>query len=222
MASLEQRNGIYRIVFRYQGKRHSHSLGTTDSTSATTAKANVEQRLSLIKTNVLPPPDSATNLAIFLLHGKSIPIGPAIEEPVPASRQQFTFEQVAEQYFSDFLKSSIEPASFRMLEIHKKHLLRHLGRRTTMKSIKSSFAQSYINKRAKDPGIRGEKISPVTIKKEVTTLNSILRWAKSEGMIEQNVVNKKLRYPKGKEKPPFQTLQEIATKVKRDDLNQHE
>ena len=56
MASIELRNGNYRIVFRFNGKRFSRSLSTDQESAAISAKMAVEQRIKLIKSKLLPPP----------------------------------------------------------------------------------------------------------------------------------------------------------------------
>ena len=55
MASLEKRNGIYRIVFRYAGRKFSQSLATDDQAVAIGFKTSLEQRIKLVKGKVIPP-----------------------------------------------------------------------------------------------------------------------------------------------------------------------
>ena len=73
MASLEQRNGIYRIVFRYAGRRYSQTLATADQSVAAGLKASLEQRLKLVKGNVIPRPADNIDIAGYLIHGTSVP-----------------------------------------------------------------------------------------------------------------------------------------------------
>ena len=213
MASLEQRNGTYRIVFRYAGKKLSQSLATEKESVALGLKASLEERIKLIRTKMLPPPPVDCVIAEYLIHGISVPVEPS----VPSVSQPVKFYELCERFFDSFLRSSIEDESFDMLQTHKRNLVRHLGQKI-IRRISQGTAQEYINKRSEEPGIRGNRVAAVTIRKEITTFNSILKWAKAEGLIEATIDFKNLRYPKGKEKPPFQTLQEIKQAISRNNL----
>src|SRR5260370_20197062 len=52
VASLEKRNQTYRIVFRYDGKRHGFSLGTGDRHEAETLAGGVEKTLMRLEHNL--------------------------------------------------------------------------------------------------------------------------------------------------------------------------
>jgi hypothetical protein len=108
MASLEQRNENYRIVFRFEGRKYSRSLSTNNVTEANGMLASVEQRLKLIKTNVLPAPDANIDIVEYLVHGLSTPIKEAQE--IVSKFESLT--DVCERYFECFLRSSIEEESF--------------------------------------------------------------------------------------------------------------
>ncbi len=208
MASLEQRNGNYRIVFRYAGRKFSQSLATNDISVAAGLKAALEQRIKLVKTNVLPPPPTECSIEDYLIHGTTV----QLESQSPSISKSPTFSEACEIYFGSFLRSSIEEESFKMLQTHKRNLIRHIGSKPIRK-VGRSTAQTFINKRSEESGIRGNSVAAVTIRKEITTLKSILKWAKGEGFSDAAIDFSSLRYPKSKEKPPFQTLQEIKQKI---------
>ncbi len=212
MASIEQRNGIFRIVFRFQGRRFSQSLGTNDEAAAVGIKTAVEQRIKLIKSKLLPGPSVGEDVVEFLMHGKSQPDKTGIIEKAQ-QKAEISFGGICKRYFDNFLRSSVEDASFQTLELHRRHLLRHIGADKKARAVNARVSQKYINLRSKDPGIRGGCVSPATIKKEITTLKTIFRWAKDEELIESEFSTKGLRFPKGKEKPPFQTMEEIRRKI---------
>ena len=122
-------------------------------------------------------------------------------------------------YFEAFLKESIEENSYSMLQTHRNNLERLIGKRTKVADFGTGDIQKYIDRRAKEPGRRGP-IKPVTIRKEVTTLSTIFKWAVSNGHMDVAPDKKGIRYPKGKEKPPFQTWDEIERKVNRGGLSE--
>ena len=45
MASLQQRNGWFHLLFRYQGRQHSHALKTKDRREADACRGSVERTL---------------------------------------------------------------------------------------------------------------------------------------------------------------------------------
>jgi integrase len=73
--------------------------------------------------------------------------------------------------------------------------------------------QRYVDRRTKDKGIRSKNLSSATIKKEITTLRTIWNWARDAGHLVRSLPLKGLRYPKLKERPPFQTLAEIERRI---------
>lgn len=153
MASLELRNEIFRIVFRFAGRKFSQSLATGSESIAIGLKASLEQRIKLIKTKMLAPPPADCDIAEYLIHGVAVPIEPS----APAvSKESVTFSDACELYFDSFLRSSIEDESFEMLQTHKRNLARHIGN-VNVQQFSRRTAQRYINKRSKEPGIRGKR-----------------------------------------------------------------
>jgi len=73
MASIEPRNGAFRIVFRFGGRKYSRTLNTCDPSVASSAKTTVEQRIKLIKSGILPPPPDGHDVAGYLISGESTP-----------------------------------------------------------------------------------------------------------------------------------------------------
>jgi integrase len=82
--------------------------------------------------------------------------------------------------------------------------------------------QQYVEQRSSEIGRRGKKISPVTVKKELTTLRGIWNWGMLNGLFEQPFPAKGLKFPKTTEKPHFQTFSEIQTQIKRGGLSKAE
>ena len=80
--------------------------------------------------------------------------------------------------------------------------------------------QRYVNHRAGERGIRGRTLSPATIKKEIVTLNTAWRWGMNNSVVERPLPKPGLRLPRGVEKPPFQTWEEIERKIARSGLTE--
>jgi integrase len=81
--------------------------------------------------------------------------------------------------------------------------------------------QTYINTRRSQKNNRKTAISPITIRKELTTLSGVWSWAMGEGLVAA-FPNKGLKYPKGADKPPFQTWEEIEKQIERGNLPEKE
>ena len=220
MAFLENRNGKYRIKFRFEGKQYSRSLKTSSDQKAQLAKGQIERNLELVSLGLMEVPDDC-DIFNFFLTGKAQE-NPDFETRAKANRKNgssgLSIERLFKIYFDAFLKESIEENSYGMLQTHRNNLERILGKRTKVGTFGTGDIQKYVDKRAKEPGRRG-KVKPVTIRKEVTTLSTIFNWAVSNGYVEAAPDKKGIRYPKGKEKLPFQTWDEITRKVSRGGLS---
>ena len=223
MAFLENRNGKYRIKFRFEGRQYSRSLKTSNDQKAQLAKGQVERNLELVSLGLLEVPEDC-DVFNFFLTGKAREKNDP-EARVMANRKNgnngLSVERLFKIYFDAFLKESIEENSYGMLQTHRNNLERLLGKRTKVSTFGSGDIQKYVDKRAKEPGRRG-KVKPVTIRKEVTTLSTIFNWAVSNGYLDAVPDKKGIRYPKGKEKPPFQTWDEINRKISRGGLTDEE
>ncbi len=220
MAFMENRNGKYRIKFRFEGRQYSRSLKTNNEQKAGLAKGQIERNLELVSLGLLQVPD-ACDVFGFFLNGK-VQEQPTVDARAKDSKKQLagslSIERMFNMYFDAFLKESIEENSYGMLETHRNNLERLIGKRTKAATFGTGDIQKYVDKRSKEPGRRG-KIQATTIRKEVTTLSTIFNWAVSNGHLKAVPEKKGIRYPKGKEKPPFQTWDEIERKINRGGLS---
>lgn len=69
--------------------------------------------------------------------------------------------------------------------------------------------QRHIDRRSKGKNRSGESISPVTIKKEISTLSGVWNWGCRMGLVQGTFPSHGLRYPKAEESMPFMTWEEI-------------
>ena len=73
MATLQQINGIYHLLFRFGGKPFRRSLGTANNDEAETIKKEVDVHLSRINVGVIaPPPEDADVVQYVLTGGKNV------------------------------------------------------------------------------------------------------------------------------------------------------
>ncbi len=108
-----------------------------------------------------------------------------------------------------------------MLNTHVNNLKQHLGIRLSTDCVTLAKLQSYVNARSKDPGVHDGKVSPVTIRKEITTLHAAWTWGLESEIVSNPLPRKgRLRYPKQKQKPPFMTWEEIERILSRRDLEE--
>ena len=206
MASLETRNGWYRIIFYVGRKEYRRSLQTQDPKQAEIRKKAIESRIQLIDQGLLDVPDGV-DLPVFIMsEGKR-------SELFRAPERQ-TLRQVIDRYLRAHPEGSLEPTTLYTIGVHTRHVLRILGERFVAGSVTMEDLQGYVNKRLKEKGQRGKTISPTTIRKEIKTLSAIWTWAQAAGLAGP-FPNTRLNYGKTEEKPPFMTWEEINRRIER-------
>jgi integrase len=93
--------------------------------------------------------------------------------------------------------------------IHFKHLIATLGERFPLAELTQVDLQRHVDRRAAD------EISPVTIKEEVHGFRAAWNWGRRAGLVAKEWPGTGLVYKKTKEKPPFQTREEIERRIAR-------
>jgi integrase len=209
MASLQQRNGSFRFIFRYHGKQHFVTLGKVSAEEADAKAAQVEYLLLRLKQRLIElPPDSG--IVEFLQHdGKP----PSDLQEVPAESRELTLTGFRDRYLATHRDSLVE-RTIEGIELHFKHLVAALGERFPIRELKLADLQGYVDHRAKARGISGKRLSPATIRKEIVTLRTAWNWAEKMGMVAGRFPYHGLRYARSTEKPPFRTIDEIERRIK--------
>lgn len=203
MASLELRNGSYRVVFRFGGQKFGRSLKTKDKQQADLAMARLEDNLRRLKLGTMSIEPGADIPTVLLSSG-------AYAKP-PKIKRVPQLGEILDLYLESIPDDSLELGTFKMLAIHIRHLKRHLGVRTRSSALDHECLQTYINKRALEKGKRGRNVGAVTIKKELTTLRAAWAWAIDADLVASILPSgKRLRFPKHDEKPAFKTWDEIV------------
>ena len=107
----------------------------------------------------------------------------------------------------------MESNSLGTVRIHLGHMATTLGERFPMSSLAASDLQRHIDRRSVMKGARGQRLSPITIKKELASLRAAWNWGVHMGLVTGVFPNRGLVFPKTEEKPPFMTWQEIERRI---------
>jgi len=208
MASLEKRNGIYRISLRLDGRRHRRSLETGDNRAAQAHLAVLEDTLHRVKLGTIKMPEEADPIS-FLLSG-----GQSTKKPCRSGQSLATIGNLLDQATESLSTGSLEQSTVTGMKIHIRHLRKNLRKSTPLSELGSKELQEYVNLRSKQKGRRGRKVQPATIKKELATFRGEWNRAHRAGVIPKSFPQTRdLRFPKAVEKPPFQTRGEIERKI---------
>ncbi|MGE0529460.1 MAG: tyrosine-type recombinase/integrase [Bdellovibrionales bacterium] len=213
MPSLELRSTHYRLVFRFRGKKYSHTLKTNNRHQAEILLGGVEKTLWRLEQGLLELPLGADIVSFVLTDGKV--------SHKPEQAKVLTLETLCNQFQNQLPLGAMEENSLATLLLHLKHFERILGTRFNIGDLKLEQLQNYVQQRSQEQ--RGNKlISPVTIRKEITSLAGVWNWGCHMGYMTGSFPSKGLRFPKTKEKPPFQTWTEIERQIARGGLEETE
>jgi integrase len=214
MAWLQQyASGHYHVSFRFANRKFKRSLDTKNEGEARALVGRIEDNIRLVERGALTIPPGADIPRFLLSDGKLI--GP-VEIPMVV-----TLGSLITRYETAVSGGAVEESTLYTIRIHAKHLKRILGEDTDVRTINRDSLQEYITTRRAQRSRRGTAISPVTIRKELTTLSGVWTWGMATGLAGP-FPNKGLKYPKGAEKPPFQTWEEIEKQVERGNLSEKE
>jgi integrase len=216
MASLHQREGWFQLHFRYRGRQYSRALKTKDRREAEAIRGSVDRMLLRLQLGELAEPPSDTDFVTWLLTG-----GRRTEEVKPA-KPPLTLAALRDRYVQTHSNGALEPKSLKMIEIHYRHLIRHLGERAVVAQLTPTDLQGYLDARLKHPGRNGRHVSPVTVQKDLASLRAGWNWAVRVGELAGTYPGRSLTYPKFDEKPGFQTWEEIERKIARGGLSKGE
>src|SRR6266404_8045436 len=208
---LDPDSNCYKVCFRFGGRRFKKSLKTGNKTEAEVLVGGVEKNLLRLEQGLLEFPEGADIMSFVLSDGKR-------SEKTKANRPM-TLEEFFQKYKESLPAGAMEANSLDTVKLHMKHFLRHLGSRFPVQNLTLAVLQSYVESRSRD---RKRPISPVTMKKEVTSFSSIWSWGAQMGFVKGVFPNRGMKYPKTTEKPPFQTWTEIERQIERGGITKAE
>ncbi len=239
MAWAEQRNGNWRVAFRYRNAKHSFTVGEVSEADADAFRVSTEELLRLLKRNVISVPDECS-IEEFMLHrGK-----PPVRTPTnPEGKAELTLDGLREAYLLS-QQGKLEDTTLAAIQLHFGHLIRILGSKQSIISLSRADLQGYADKRSRewiDPNVhrvkRREKDaakkprsnrkapppasedkpkrhpSSATIKKEIVSLRTAWNWARSHLEMKEEFPGRDLDYAKTQESLPFMTWEEAERRV---------
>ena len=213
MPYFEKRGENYRIVFHLDGKRYRHALKTSDESVARSVVGGVERTIMLIEQRALQIPEGA-DLMTFILSGgqaaKPVAVEPATES---TKAKPITLEQLRDKYVETMSIGAIEKNSLDTVRMHVRHVIKTLGGKFELEGMTLNHLQEHVNRRAKAKGLRGRRLSPCTIRKEIASFRAAWNWGVQSGLVTGSFPNKGLKFPKLDEKPSFQTWAEIERRI---------
>lgn len=211
MANLGQKNGVYHIRFRFQGKEFKKSLKTSETDSAEAARKSVELTIHRLLTGLLLVP-AGIDPGDFILSGGTLrePRKPARKASLPSTRQ------LVEEYLES-QERLLAASSRSTLAMHLRHLMRHLGERAgepcdriTHRDL-AGFQQARLTER-----------DPVTVDKERVSVRQLYTWAVTQGYLSVSPAAALPTVKGGEDRPPFRTLEEIGRIIERGGLSEEE
>jgi hypothetical protein len=131
MASLEQRNGKFRIIFRYRGQKYTRSLKTTNQRAAAATLARVEDNLSRLELGHLTLPEGAAVSTFVLSDGR-------LEQRPGVTKLLKTLEQLLDEFLASLTPGALEPTTEHCIRIHIGHFKRVLGSKTPLRTLRLS------------------------------------------------------------------------------------
>ncbi|QJW94198.1 tyrosine-type recombinase/integrase [Frigoriglobus tundricola] len=205
MASLQERNGSYRVQFFFRGKLHGFTLGKVSVSEADAKAAQVDYLLMRLKQKLITLPDG-TDIVSFVQHDGKPPATPSVTVP-GAPRQAVSLSHLRDQYLTTHGNGTLEANTLATCRLHFSHLCRVLGGGLTLTELTLHVLQSYVTTRA------GSEIATATIRKELSTFRAAWNWGGAMGLITGTFPSRGLRYPKTDDKSPFMTLAEVTRQL---------
>jgi integrase len=207
VASLQDRNGSFKLTFCYLNRRHYLTLGKVGRQEADGIAGKVDLLLLRIKQDLIKVP-AGVSIEDFLLHdGKPPETAQAV-----AATQETSFGTFRERYLETHRQGSMEANSLATIAMHLGHFEKSLGVGFSLRKLTLGDLQRHVTTRAKKK-YRGKPLSPATLKKEVASFRAAWNWAALTGLIVGTFPAKGIVYPKGEEKPPFATRAEIERRI---------
>jgi integrase len=210
---LDEASRRYRIRFYFGGEEFKRSIKTKNGKVALGIQARVEETIRLLEQGRLEIPAGADPAAFILSDGKLT--------HKPVAQRVLTLADLFNEYEAKFPAGVKEASTASTERIHRNHLLRLLDGKTAVQTMTTATIQGYIERRSQEAW-RGKRIKAQTVKKEVETLRAIWNWAVEMALLTGLSPIKGARHGKNKERPPFQTWDEIERTITRGGLTAEE
>lgn len=212
MAWLERHptSGRFKICFRWGGKKLKKTIKSRSQKDAEAALVRFEENIGLVQRGRLQMPADA-DVATFLLSDGKLTRDPE-DVPLPVA---VTLGDLRDRYVEAHSNGAIEENSLDTVRLHLRHFVVSLGESFEIQTLTFSDLQQHVARRAKKKGLRNHPLSPTTLRKEMASLRACWNWGVVAGLVHGVFPSKGLAYPKTDEKPPFQTWEQIETRIAR-------
>ncbi|HEV8072405.1 MAG TPA: tyrosine-type recombinase/integrase [Planctomycetaceae bacterium] len=241
MASIESRNGSWRVIFRYKREKYHFTVGEVSAVDAAVFKASTEELLRLLNRNLVSVP-AGCSIEDFMVHRGKPPEFAAAS----SGAKKLTLGGLREAYFNS-QKKKLEETTLEGIKLHFDHLERFFGPKRLIPALTRPDLQNYVDKRSEDwidPNVyrkvrlakqaaakpkrnfkkpRLPKIEPpirpkrhpsaATIRKEIVSLRTAWNWARRHLDLAPEFPGTGLDYPKIEEGLPFMTWDEAQRRI---------
>lgn len=209
MASLQfdPAAGVFRIRFRFRGRAFFRSLHTGSEREAQARLGAAEKTIRAIEDGYLSLP-AGVEPGDFILSDGRIDSAPETELPREAAGP-LTLGTLFDVYERELTPGAKEANTLDTERTHRRHLVAHLGADTRVAALDHKQIQDYVNARA------GAAMAAKTVRMELATLRMLWNWALANGQLTAPLpwVAKRLTFPKGTPKEPFQTWAQIERRI---------
>jgi len=242
MAALQNRNGSWRVIFRYDGKQRAFTICEVSAADATVHKASTEELLRLLKRGLIEVP-AGCGIEEFLFHrGKP----PEYAASTSNGKKHLTLDDLRDAYVRSQQKK-LEQTTLEGIKLHFDHLTRFFGPKRLIPALTRADLQQYVDKRSDDwidPNVyrkarlaklanakpkrnfkkpRPAKVEPpakprrhpsaATIKKEIVSLRPAWNWARRHLELAPEFPGTGLDYAKIEDGLPFMTWDEAQRRI---------
>lgn len=201
MAHLDQRNGIYNVRFRLDGREYKKSLKTRDREDAAAALHGVEQTLHLLRIGklVVPPEIDA---------GDYVVTGGAVKRLADRAKLPSLAQAVTE--YLDSMNHVLADTYHDSQRTHLGHFTKYLKSRA--ERMIDRVVRDDVEDHLQD---RLSRVDSSTVEKERITLRRFFAWAVDRQYVVASAAEGIARLPSGRDLAPFRTMEEIEAIVKR-------
>lgn len=214
MATIEERRGGWRLVFWYQSQRFQGAIKAKDRRAAENTKARVEQNLQLLLEGRIEYNAEKDDLFTLMISDGKL-------NQRPEATKRITLGEFFEQYQVNRPPGKEGNTTYTE-DIHVAHILRLLGTKIPLAEVPEKI-QEYVTLRSQEKNRSGDPISQTTVKKELGSLTAIWnKWALQQKIVSFPLTLRNISYSKKKEKPPFQTWEQIERRIARGNLSQEQ
>jgi hypothetical protein len=144
MAALQDRNGSYRVIFRYEGRQHSVPVGKVPQGEAEAFLGKVEHLLLRIKQRWVEVPAGVTVTEFILADGQV-----KAPEEVTEPKEPITFGEFSERNLEAHSGGAMEANSLATVAMHLNHFRKTLGEGFLLEKLALADLQRHVNRRAK-------------------------------------------------------------------------